>query len=195
MRYRSTTVVASAVALVALLAGCGDDSDSDTVSSSSSTTSQSAPDDEQAYAAAEKVEPKLGAHNPNTPLPDDVEWATSSYARTYNDSLAALKKQGVTKTGKVTTTGMFPVESDPDAAGGWDLTMYRCSTSTVRYLKGGKDVTASPDDPTKLLPKGPHKNVHLLSFTTPDQGKTWQLNKSQLLTGKGLKETPCAKNS
>jgi hypothetical protein len=44
MRYRSTAVVASAVALVTLLAGCGGDSDSGTVSSSSSTTSQSAPE-------------------------------------------------------------------------------------------------------------------------------------------------------
>lgn len=194
MRRRSTALLACAALLA--LAGCGGDGDADTSTAASSSTSPSSstPDDDQAFAAAKKLEPKLRAHDPNKPLPPDAEWATTSYRSTYNDALAALKKQGVTKTGKVTTTGMFPAESKPDAAGGWDLTMFRCSTSTVRYLKGGKDVTASPEDPTKLLPKGPHDNVHLLSFTTSDQGKTWQLNQSRQLTGKGLKETPCAKN-
>lgn len=194
MLTRSTQSVACVAALLTLAAcgGGGDGEKTSTSAASSSASSKPTYDDEYAFAKAKKVNENLRAHDPNTQLPKNTKWATTSYIKAYNDSLAQMKKQGVTEKGKVTVTATHPAKSNPDAAGGWDLTMYQCSTSTVRYYRDGEDITADPADPSKPAPKGPQKNVHLKIYTTPDQGKTWQLDKSQLLRGKDAKESPCA---
>ncbi|SMC83453.1 hypothetical protein [Janibacter indicus] len=190
---RSSQALACAAALLTL-AACGGDADGEkTSASSSSTSSEPTYDDDYAFAEAKKVSPKLRAHDPNTPLPEGTEWATASYIKAYNGSRAEMKKQGIREKGTVTVESTHLAESNPDAVGGWDLTVYECSTSTVRYYQGSKDVTSRPEDPSKPAPKGPQENVHLVSYTTPDGGKTWQLDKSQLLLGKDAKESPCAK--
>ncbi|WP_068258970.1 hypothetical protein [Janibacter limosus] len=61
-----------------------------------------------------------------------ADWISDRYRQAYNDNLAKLKKAGVTTKGKVETTSMHVAESDPDAAGGWELSMYVCVVSTVR---------------------------------------------------------------
>lgn len=192
--HTQTAIALAGVAVLTLgAASCGKDEPVPPTSSSSSSTSQVTYDDTHAYTEAKKAEEKYRAHDINKPLSDDAEWATPSYIKAYNDQLAALKKQGVTQKGTVKVDSVHEGTSNPDAVGGWDLTMYQCSTSTVRLYKDGKDVTARPEDPTKPMPKGPQKNVHLVSYTTPDDGKTWQVDKTQILFGKDAKESPCAK--
>ncbi|WP_415830735.1 hypothetical protein [Janibacter anophelis] len=171
------------------MAGCGGESEgTDTTTSASSSTTY---DDEYAYAEAKKVDAKFQAHDGSKPLPTDTEWATDSFIKGYNEEVQAQNDAGVVEKGKVTITGTHPAESRPDAPGGWDLTMYQCSVSTIRYFKDGVDVTVRQEDPSEPLPKGPHDNVHLLSFTSPDDGKTWQLDESQYLYGDRAEEAPC----
>ncbi|SMC53017.1 hypothetical protein SAMN06296429_104294 [Janibacter indicus] len=191
---RSTQAVACAAALLVLTA-CGGDADGERVSTTSSVASSSsskpAYDDEYAYSEAKKSNEALLSHDSNKPLPEDVEWATANYIKTYNEALDAIQEAGAKQRGNVSVQATHLAESKPAAPGGWDLSMYQCSTSTVRLYKGGKDVTAHPLDPSKPLPKGSRKNVHLLNFTTPDDGKTWQLDKAQILSGKDAKNSPC----
>lgn len=188
---RTTQVLACAAALVTL-AACGGDADGEkTSASSSSTSSEPTYDDEYVLAEAKGAAGKQRAHDPNKPLPKSTEWATASYVKAYNDELETLKKAGVTRKGEVTVTATHLQESNSDAVGGWDLTVVQCSSSTSRLYKDGKDVTGTPGDPGTPLPKGPHQNVHLMSFTTPDNGKTWRLDKVQQLLGKDAKESPC----
>lgn len=194
---RCTQAMACAAAVLSL-AACGGDADGEKTSAtspeSSAASSEPTYDDDYAYAEAKKAEEKYRAHDLNQPLAEDTEWATPSYIKAYNDQLAALKEQGVTQKGTVKVDSMHEETSNPDAVGGWNLTMYQCSTSTVRLYKGGKDVTARPADPTKPAPKGPQRSVHLLSYATPDDGKTWQLDKAQLLLGEDARDSPCQSN-
>ncbi|SMC53036.1 hypothetical protein [Janibacter indicus] len=190
---RSTQAMACAAALLTL-AACGGDADGEkTSASSSSTSSEPTYDDDYAYAEAKKIAPMMRKIAAGKPLPKDTEWATASYIKAYNDQVASLKKKGITEKGSVTIDSMHQDASNPDAPGGWDMTMYECSTSTVRYYKDGKDVTGTPGDSNTRLPKGPHENVHLLSFTTSDDGKTWQLDEVQQLLGNDARQSPCAK--
>lgn len=193
MLTRSAQAMACAAALVTL-AACGGDADGEKTSASSSSTS-SAPtyDDAYAYTEAKKIEPKQRAHDLNKPLPEDTEWATPKFVQSFNKEMSTIKNAGAVQKGHIKATATYPAESDPDAPGGWDLTMYQCSTSTVRLYKDGKDVSGTPGNPSTPLPMGPQMNVHLKSYTTPDQGKTWQLDKSQYLSGKDAKESPCGK--
>lgn len=192
--HTQTAIALAGVAVLTLgAASCGKDEPVEPTSSSSSSTSQVTYDDTYAYTEAKKVSVERQSHNVQQKLPEDTEWATASYIKTYNDEVDALKEKGITRKGTVKVDSVHEGTSNPDAVGGWDLTMYQCSTSTVRLYKGGKDITARPEDPTKPMPKGPQKNVHLVSYTTPDDGKTWQVNKSQILFGKDAKESPCAK--
>ena len=188
---RYTQALACAAALLTL-AACGGDADGEkTSASSSSTSSEPTYDEKYAYSKARKIEPKQRAHDLNEPLPEDTEWATARFINSFNKEISAIKDAGAIQKGQVKVTATYPAESDPDAPGGWDLTMHQCSTSTARLYKDGKDVTGTPGDPGTPLPKGPQKNVHLKSFTTPDHGKTWQLDKSKLLLGKDARESPC----
>lgn len=187
-----TQALACAAALLTL-AACGGDADGEkTSASSSSTSSEPTYDDDYAYAQAEKVQTKVRGIKPNEPIPKGATWATRSYIKAYNEDVADQKNAGVVERGSVTVDAMHPLDSNPEAPGGWDLTMYQCSTSTVRYFKDGEDVTARPEDPNKPMPSGPQKNVHLLSFKTPDDGRTWQIDNAQLVYGAEVKETPCA---
>ena len=186
-----TVVVIVCLAALVTVAGCGGDSDDETTSAASGSSSPITYDDEHAYAEAKKISAKLVAYDNIEPLPEDTAWATSKYITSYNDRLRTLKDAGATKKGSVTTTATYLAESNPTAAAGWDLTIYRCSVSTARLYIDGKDVSADPTDPTKRLPKGPHRNVHLLSFTTADMGKTWQLDKVQFLAGERAEKSSC----
>lgn len=189
MRHPSHLTAACAV-LVLALAGCGGGSDAtDTTSTSSSEPTY---DESHATAEAERVDSTMRDHDPNASIPDDADWISDRYRQAFNEDLAELKKAGVTTKGKVETTSMHLAESNPDAAGGWDLSMYVCAVSTVRlYDRSGKDVTSYPDDTSKPLPKGPHEAVYLRSYVTPDEGKSWQVDRSQRLTGKEAKEASC----
>lgn len=189
---RSATVIAALVSL----AGCGSGSETTSTPSGSSSTPSGSPstvtyDDGYAYAKAKKIVAKLPANDNSEPLPEDTAWATTKHITSYNDQLRALKDAGATKKGSITTTAVYLAESNPEAAAGWDLTIYQCSVSTARLYIDGKDVSADPMDSTKLLPKGPRRNAHLLSFTTADNGKTWQLDKVQLLAGERAEESSC----
>lgn len=191
MLTRSTQAIACAAALVTL-AACGGDTDGEKASaSSSSRTSEPTYGDDYAYAKAKKVDKKLKAHDSNKPLPEDATWVTDNYRDGYNAEVAEFKKVNAVKKGKVTVNSIHLNKSEPDAAGGWMLSTYVCSTSTMRFYQDGKDVSSMPGDPDTPLPKGPRDSVHLQSFVTPDSGKTWQLDNVQLLSGKDAKESPC----
>lgn len=110
-----------------------------------------------------------------------------------NKERAGLRKAGITVKGRITTTGQHVDKLDRKAKGEWRLTTYECSTSTVRYYKGDKDVTAAASDPTEPLPKGPTDNVHRHRYVSTDKGKTWKIDESWLVYGDEVEETPCAK--
>lgn len=174
------------------LAGCGDDASAPPPTSSSPST---AVDEEQAYAEVKKVDTKFRAHDQDEPLAADTTWASDAFRKQFNDDVAKREEQGLTRKGSTKVTGIHPSESKPEAPGGWDLSIFVCSTSTVRlYDKDGKDMTGDPSNPGQPLPPGPRDNVHLMSFTTPDDGTTWQLDKMHLIPNKYVEETPCAKN-
>lgn len=192
--HTQTAIALAGVAVLTLgAASCGKDEPVPPTSSSSSSTSQVTYDDDYAYAEAKKVATEWRNVPSGKQLPESSEWATPSFIKAYNDQVTSLKEQGITEKGSVKVHSMHEETSNPDAVGGWDLTVYECSTSTVRAYKDGKDVTGTPGDPSTPLPKGPRSAVHLLSYTTPDDGKTWQLDKVQQLLGKDAKESPCAK--
>lgn len=197
MRLKTPRALATAtcVGLLAVsLAGCGDDSSDASTSSSSSPASSSSNEDtdKQAYAKAEKAIESKNQHDMNKPIPADAEWADDAYRKAIKDARAEDRKMKVTRKGKVTTDSVHPETSDPDAPGGWDLSVISCSTSTVRiYDDEGKDVTGDPET-GETLPKKPQKGVHRYSFTTPDDGKTWQIHQVQRLTEDEAKESPCA---
>lgn len=186
-------MIGVASALTLTVTGCGGDGGGDSTSSSTTAADQAA-SEEHAVAEVERIDPLFRERPAGTPIPDDAPWASDKFRTGYNKSVADLKKQGITSKGKVTVTSTHLADSDPEAAGGWDLSMYVCSETTVRrYDKNGKDVTGDPEDPSRLLPKGPHPIVNLVSYVTPDDGQTWQIDRAQLLTGKDAEESPCAK--
>lgn len=188
---RSSMALACAAALLTL-AACGGDADGEKTSASRSSTS-SAPtyDDDHAFAEAKQVDKKFRAHDANQPIPGDTTWATDSFRQRYNAEVAEFKKVGAVKKGKVTVNSIHLEESDRGAAGGWTLSTYVCSTSTMRFYQDGKDVSSMPGDPDTPLPKGPRDGVHLQNYVTADDGATWQLDNVQLLSGKDAKESPC----
>lgn len=184
---RTLQATVCAITLIGLTA-CGSDSDTPTTSSNSAEPTY---DDDYAFEEAQAIEPKRRAHDPNTKLSEDTPWATKAYIDLVNSNYTAMKKEGVVEKGTVKVNSTHLAKSDPDAPGGWDLTLYQCSTSTIRYFKGDKDITTDPKNDGAPLPKSPRDNVHLLTFYTPDQGKTWQIDDVQLLTGKRAAEAPC----
>lgn len=191
--HTQTAIALAGVAVLTLgAASCGKDAPIEPTSSSSSTSPVTY-DDTHAYTEAKKVATEWRSVPSGKQLPESSDWATASFIKAYNDQVANLKKQGIAEKGSVRVHSMHEETSNPDAVGGWDLTVYECSTSTIRAYKDGKDVTGTPGDPSTPLPKGPREAVHLLSYTTPDKGKTWQLDKVQQLLGKDAKESPCAK--
>lgn len=187
LRTRTQLLAAITCAVAFALTGCSDEA-----SDTTSATSLPSLDDDQAYDRAVKIKPKMDAHDVDEPLPEGTAWATPAYIEKYNDGLATQHDNGLTLSGKVTTTATHPKDSNPDAAGGWDLTVYSCTTTTVRLHKDGRDVTADPRDPTKVLPKGPRDNVHILSFTSQDKGTTWQVDRSRMLSDEEAEKSPCA---
>lgn len=195
MRHKTPRALATAACaglLAVSLAGCGDDSsDASTTSSSSTSESTSEDTDKHAYAEAEAAIKAKDQHDMNKPVPADAEWADDTYRKAVKDALAEDRKMKVTRKGEVTNDSVHPETSDPDAPGGWDLSVISCSTSTVRiYDDKGKDVTGDPDT-GEDLPKKPQKGVHRVSFTTPDDGETWQIHQIQQLDEKEAKESPC----
>lgn len=197
VRTRSIGVVVCA-AIVVTVAGCsseGTAAETSTSAGSSSSTPSPEPTYGKAYAFAEvkKVEAKRAALGPLEDLPKDTPWATAGFIKSVNEERAELRKAGVTVKGKIRTTGQHVDKLDRQSKGGWRLTTYECSTSTVRYLKGDKDVTGAATDPSKPLPKGPHDNVHRHRYVSTDKGKTWKVQQSWLIYSDEVKETPCAK--
>ncbi|WP_068329892.1 hypothetical protein [Janibacter terrae] len=182
MRHLKTTVSSAAVAAVVVLsaASCSNSTDpkgTATESTASPTTSEVTYDDEHAFTEAEKAAKKAVARDRNEPVPEDATWATDTYRQDRAAALADNEKQGITLKGTTEWTGFKRGMSNPDAAGGWDLTAYVCSRSDTRAYKGSKDVSLGADG--KPLPKGKRDVVALYSFTTPDKGKTWQVNDTQ----------------
>lgn len=193
MRARSTVVVCAAV-LVALT-GCSGNSESDKTSASSSTASASSKptyDDDHIMAEVAKTNTAFRGHDPNALIPKDADWATDEFRGLYNADTKELKDMGVVQKGTVTTKALHLAKSDPDAPGGWSVTVYNCKVSTIRLHIDGEDVTMDPHDADKPLPKGPRNGVSLDRYTTPDAGKTWQVDDSQLLSPKDAKASPCA---
>lgn len=191
---RCTQAMACAAAVLSL-AACGGDADGErtsaTSSASSATSSEPTYDDDYAFAAVGRVDEEFRAHDANQPLPEDATWATETFRERYDAEVAEFKKVGAVKKGKVAVNSRHLHESDRDAVGGWTLSAYVCSTSTMRFYQDGKDVSSMPGDPSEPLPKGPRDGVHLQTYVTPDQGKTWQLDDVQLLSGKDAEESPC----
>ena len=200
LRTRATIGITCAV-LTLTAASCSsdngggeDDTSTETTSSTSSATaSPAAYGDEHVYAEAEKAIRTSRKHDFNKPIPKGTAWATPSSRKAYNEEVAEYRDDlKVTQKGKITTTGIEPAESNAGAPGGWDLTMYACTTSTVRaYDEDGNDVTGDPatGDP---LPDKPRSGVDLVSLMTPDRGKTWQIENVQALSGQDAKEASCA---
>lgn len=188
--------VALCAGLVVALAGCADEgSDTSTTSttdSSGSASASEAAEDERAYDDAEKAIKAKDEHDFNKPIPADADWADSTYRKSVKDLIEDEDEKKVTRKGTIKTASVHPETSDRDAPGGWDLSVIACSTSTVRiYDAKGNDVTADPETPGEKLPKGPRQGAHRVSFTTPDDGKTWQIHQVQQLTEEEAKETPC----
>lgn len=191
VRTRRAAGIAALAAGAVLLTGCGGDSGGE--ETSSSTTASAEPTYDEAYIMGQvkKVDAALRARDLNEPIPEDAAWASDKYRTAYNADTAQTKKSGLVTKGRVTTTALHLDTSDPDAPGGWYVTVYACATSTVRGYIDGKDVTADPNDPGKLLPKGPRDVVQHAGYTTPDDGKTWQLDRMTTLTEQEAKDSPC----
>lgn len=185
MRHlKTTTTLAAAVAVVTLTAtSCSSDpaegttSTSGTSSSSPPSPSETTYDDEHAFTEAEKIARKAVVRDLNDSIPADATWATESFKAEDAKVDEEWAKQGITIKGTTKFKGTRRGKSVPQAAGGWDLTLHVCSSATTRAYKGGKDV--SLDANGKPLPKGPRDVVELYSFTTPDKGKTWQVDDVQ----------------
>lgn len=181
-------------ALVMTMAGCGDDSGSESTQSSSGASSSSTSptyDERHIMSEVRRVDEQLRALGPSTKIPKDADWATDNFRTPYNDEITSTKDSGVVLKGKVTTDSLRLASSDPDAPGGWDVTVHLCTTTTVRAYIDGEDVSTDPADPDKPLPKGPRHNAYTTKYVTPDDGKTWQIDDSRLLTGSDAKEARC----
>lgn len=72
------------------------------------------------------------------------------------------------------------------------MTVYNCNVSTMRAYIDGEDVSRDPHDEDKPLPKGPRDGVSLDRYTTPDDGKSWQIDDSQIVSAADAKDSPCA---
>ena len=190
---RAMSAAAAVVTCGVLLAGCGSEGE-DERTSTSDTTSQPAYDDAYALGEVKKIDQRFRQLNPNNLIGKDVPWVTDPYRRTYNEQIQEWKGLGVVQKGKASTTSLHLAESKPDAPGGWDLSVYVCTESTLRAYIDGEDVSVDPLDPGKPLPKGTRKGVTLDGYTTPDRGRTWQLNSSQVLEEEAAREAPCAKS-
>lgn len=191
MRHLKTTVsIAAAAAAVTLsAASCSNSPDpggSTTETTSSPTTSEVTYDDEHAFTEAEKAAKHAISRNPNEEVPAEADWATDSYRQGRAEALADNREQGIEIRGDRKWTGAKRGASNPDAAGGWDLTMNICTANTTRAYKDGKDVSLGPDG--RPLPKGARNVVELYSFTTPDNGKSWQVDDVQQVEGESCDE-------
>lgn len=196
MLTRSTQAAVCITALVTL-AACGGDADGEKTSTSSASSSTSSASSEPTYGEdhimteVRKAHKAFRALDPNALIPKDADWVTDEYRKTYNADTNELKDMGVVQKGKVTTKSLHLDKSDPDAPGGWYVSVYACTSSTLRAYIDGEDVSADPLDPNKPLPKGPQEGVLLDSYTTPDGGKSWQLDNVTPLVGKDAQGTPC----
>lgn len=193
MLTRSTHAMACAVALVTLSA-CGGDADGEKTSTSTSASSASSEqtyDEDHIMTEVEKVDTAFRARDLNEGIPEDADWVTDEYRQSYNADAAKTRDSGVVKKGETTTTALHLDESEPDAPGGWYVTVYACTSSTVRVYIDGEDVSADPSDPSKPLPKGSRESVMLNRYTTPDGGTSWQLDGVTPLEGKDAQDTPC----
>lgn len=191
-RARCFVTIASAAALIAL-SGCGGDSDGEEpTTSSSSTASQPTYDEDHIMARVAEANAAFHGLRPNAMISEDADWVTDEFRSSYNDNRTEYKDKGVVMKGKVTTDSLHLKKSEPDAPGGWNVSVYNCSNTTVRAYIDGKDVTLDPSNPEKVLPQGARDNVFLDRYTTPDGGKSWQLDDAQRLTGKDATESPCA---
>lgn len=188
-------MTALCAALMMTVAGCGDSGGGETTepstTSSSSTSSQPTYDENHIMDEVRRVDKELRKLGPNDKISADAAWATSGYRTAYNEGVAATEDAGAKLKGKVTTDSLRLADSEPDAPGGWNVTVYLCATSTVRAYIDGEDVSADPEDSSKPLPKGPRTSAFLESFTTPDGGRTWQLDDSQVLTGTDGEKARC----
>lgn len=184
---RSAVVTACVTASLVALAGCGGGDGDGTDTTSSTTSSASAePTYDEAHIMAEITEVNESFHrlDPNAKIPADADWATAAFRKRYNEGRAEYEDMGADLKGKITSTSLHLEESDPDATGGWDVTVYNCTESTVRAYIDGEDVTKNP--------KGPRTAVFRDSYVTPDAGKSWQLDDTQPLKGKEAEAAPCA---
>ncbi|CAM4069506.1 hypothetical protein [Janibacter anophelis] len=198
LRSRPTVVTACVATALMTLAGCGsgEGEGTDTTASSSSSNSSSAssePTYDEAHIMTEvrKADRAFRALDPNELIPEDADWVTDSYRTKYNSDTKELKDAGLVQKGKVTTKSLHLATSEPDAPGGWQVTVYNCNVSTRRVYQDGEDVSADPLDPSKPLPEGPRESVLLDSYTTPDGGKSWQLDDVAPVEGKDSQDTPC----
>lgn len=182
-------------ALVLTMAGCGDDggeaSDATSTESSSAGSSPTYGED-HIMAQVKKVNTSLQSLGPSEKIPTDADWATDSFRKSYDATRDGYTEHGAEVKGKVTSTALHLDESDPEAPGGWDVSVYNCAESTLRLYVDGEDITPDPDSPGQILPKGPQTEIYLQSFATPDGGKSWQLDDSQLVEGTQAEESPCA---
>lgn len=192
---RPVAAFACAAAVVLSVAGCGSDKPAAETGAATSSSSTPSPeptyDKAYAFAEAKKIEAKRDKADVWV-LPKDTPWATTRYITDYNKEAQAQKKAGVTEKGKVSNQVFHLDKLDRKAKGGWRLSIYECSTSSVRYYKGDEDVTVYPWDTSKPMPKGPRNNVHRIRYVSTDKGKTWQVDVSMLVYGDEVKETPCA---
>lgn len=188
-----TSAAAVGAALVMTMTACGEDGGGESTSSSSGTASSPQTYSEgHILAEVKKVDKKLRAVGQGKTIPEDADWATDAFRKPYNDEVKSTKDAGAVVRGKITTESIRLASNDPDAPGGWDVSTYQCTKSTVRIYIDGKDVTADPEKPDKLLPKGPRVSAFRKSFTTPDDGKTWQIDDSVRLTGKDEEKARCS---
>ncbi|UUZ43937.1 hypothetical protein LP422_14755 [Janibacter limosus] len=194
LRRRATTTVVLCSALALILTGCGNDASESSGSSSapSSGSSSTMYGEDHVMDQVKKANTAFHGIDPNAKIPDTAAWATAAYRKKYNDDPAKYKDIGAVVKGKVSSSSLHLASSKPDAPGGWDVTVYNCTVSTQRVYIDGKDVTSDPKNPKKTLPKGPRDSVFSDSYTTPDGGRTWQLNNTQPVTGKQADESPCA---
>lgn len=178
---RRPAYLAAALAAAALaMSGCSGDSSAQEQTptpSADPSTSEATPTEEEVFAAAEASAKKVVPMSPGARIPKDATWATEAFRKDRDEAADEVEKQGLTFKGKTTWLGARPEASDPDASGGWQVTMHVCSESTTRIYKDGKDVSAGKDG--KPLPKGKREVAYLYSFATPDEGKTWQVDSRQ----------------
>ncbi|WP_169797260.1 hypothetical protein, partial [Janibacter anophelis] len=163
-----------------------------TSSTSSSASSEQTYDEAHIMSAVRKTDKAFRALDPNATIPKDAEWVTDAYRKTYNSDVGELKDLGVVQKGTTTTEDLHLAKSDPDAPGGWYVTVYNCNVSTVRAYIDGEDVSRDPQDEDKPLPKGPRTGVSLDRYTTPDDGQSWQIDDSQILSPEDARASPCA---